>query len=179
MGKWTASNRAMAGTAPWITPTGTERTLDPVAERLPAPLAESQAPWCGYPAAMPFASALRQSLQAAAIDRMVCPDDTADLVLAVSEAFANAIRHGESDPEDMVWVCQEWQPEAVTLRLRYRGAPFPAEPPTLPALDATSGRGRYIMSRLMDRVEYRFQDGWTEVTLARRLQRPERAAVRG
>jgi anti-sigma regulatory factor (Ser/Thr protein kinase) len=134
--------------------------------------------WLGYPATHGFGSVVRQSLQAAAIDRMVCPEDTADLVLATSEAFANAVRHGDSGPGDTVWICQDWRPGEVTLHLRYRGAPFPAEPPHLPAPEATSGRGRYIMSRLMERVAYRFWDGWTEVTLSRPLRRAERTALR-
>lgn len=134
--------------------------------------------WRGYPATPAFSSAVRQAVQSAAIDRMVRPEDTADIVLAISEAFANAVRHGNSGPEDAVWLAQEWRPEEVTIRLRYRGAPFAADSPELPPSDSPRGRGRYLMSRLMDRVEYRFTDGWTEVELARRLHPAGWAAVR-
>lgn len=158
---------------------GVERTLDPVTERFPAWPDEEGQEWRGFPAAPAFASAVRQSIQAAAIDRMVCPEDTADLVLAASEAFANAVRHGDSGPDDAVWLAQCWRPGGVTIRLRYRGAPFAAEAPGLPASDAGSGRGRYIMDRLMDQVEYRFADGWTDLTLTRRLRRAEQAAAPG
>jgi anti-sigma regulatory factor (Ser/Thr protein kinase) len=140
-------------------------------ERLRAP--ESAAEWRGYPATLAFGSAVRQAIQAAAIDRMVCPDDTADIVLAASEAFANAVRHGNSSPGDAVWLCQQWGTEEVTLRLRYRGAPFEADELHFRDADRLQGRGRTIMHRLLDHVEYRFADGWTEVELVRRL-RPAR-----
>lgn len=156
---------------------GLERTLDPVAEPLPAWPEAGEQEWRGFPATPAFASAVRQSIQAAAIDRMVCPEDTADLVLATSEAFANAVRHGACGPEDAVWLAQQWRPDGVTIRLRYRGAPFAAEAPGLPPSAAASGRGRYIMNRLMDQVEYRFAGGWTELTLTHRLRRSERAAA--
>jgi serine/threonine-protein kinase RsbW len=156
-----------------------ERTLDPVTESLPAWPSGGGPEWRGFPAAPAYASAVRQMVQAAAIDRMVSPDDTADIVLATSEAFANAVRHGDCGPEDAVWISQQWRPEAVTLRLRYRGAPFAPDIPDLPSPDATSGRGRVIMNRLLDQVSYQFRDGWTEVTLARRLRRGDPTAVPG
>jgi anti-sigma regulatory factor (Ser/Thr protein kinase) len=164
MGKGTASKIRLETLRRWDDRGGMERTLDPVTESMPAWPTEGGPEWRGFPAAPAYASAVRQMIQAAAIDRMVSPDDTADLILATSEAFANAVR----------------QPDAVTLRLRYRGAPFAVDDaPGLPAPDATSGRGRAIMDRLLDQVEYRFRDGWTEVTLARRLRRAQRTAVPG
>jgi anti-sigma regulatory factor (Ser/Thr protein kinase) len=180
MGKGTASKIRLETLRRWDDRGGMERTLDPVTESMPAWPTEGGPEWRGFPAAPAYASAVRQMIQAAAIDRMVSPDDTADLILATSEAFANAVRHGDCGPEDAVWISQHWRPDAVTLRLRYRGAPFAVDDaPGLPAPDATSGRGRAIMDRLLDQVEYRFRDGWTEVTLARRLRRAQRTAVPG
>lgn len=179
MGKGSASEIRPVGRERWEPYGGAERTLDPVTERFPAWPSEESAEWRGFPAAPAFASAVRRLVQGTAIDRMICPEDTADIVLAASEAFANAVRHGESGPGDAIWICQQWRPGEVTIRLRYRGAPFPVESLELPTPDATSGRGRYIMSRLLDQVEYRFRGGWTEVTLARRLRRAEPVAFPG
>jgi anti-sigma regulatory factor (Ser/Thr protein kinase) len=136
----------------------------------PAP-AEGGAPgWRAFPADLAYGSAVRHAIQGAATERLIPPDDTADLVLAVSEAFNNAVRHGNCRPEDCVWVTARWDPAEVTIELRYRGEPFPAEEPSLPPASSPRGRGRYIMNRLMDAVEYRFDAPWTELRMLRRFR---------
>lgn len=126
--------------------------------------------WRAFPADLAYGSAVRQAIQSAAIDRMVPPDDTADLVLAVSEAFTNAVRHGTCRTGDCVWMAVDWKPSEATIQMRYLGDHFEVEEPALPPESSHRGRGRYIMNRLLDQVEYRFEEPWTELRMLRRFR---------
>lgn len=104
----------------------------------------------------------------------VCGDHRAveDFALAVSEAATNAIRHGTAKSHDSLTASIRATPKAGSVRLDYPGDPFPAEPPRLPGDECTNGRGRYLMYRLADRVEYAFEHGRTRVELRKRWHRP-------
>jgi anti-sigma regulatory factor (Ser/Thr protein kinase) len=152
-----------------------ERTLEPTATWEGWRPRGADAIWRAFPAELAYGSAIRQAIQCAAIDRRISPEDTADLVLAVSEAFTNAVRHGNCRPGDCVWLAIQWLPSAVAIRMRYPGEQFEVHDPVLPPVGSQQGRGRYIMSRLLDSVEYRFEGPWTELRLARRFQQASRA----
>ena len=81
-----------------------------------------------------------------------CDETFADRVrLAAGEALGNAVEHGPGEP-----IAFEWTPTARGGRLRIRdGGRLPAgsiHAATLPAHDATRGRGLYILDALTDRV---------------------------
>jgi serine/threonine-protein kinase RsbW len=96
--------------------------------------------------------------------------------LAVREAVANAIKHGNGgDPEKQVECEVRLDGEEVVVTVRDEGKGFdPAAvaDPLLPEnLLRPGGRGIFYMKSLMDRVEYRFDSrhGGTEVVLRKRI----------
>jgi anti-sigma regulatory factor (Ser/Thr protein kinase) len=91
-----------------------------------------------------------------------------DFILAVSEAFSNAVRHGTGEDGSRVEAEIRMSVASCQVTLHYPGEPFPLKPPKLPNGAATNGRGRYLMSVLADAVEYEFGDGMTRVTLVKR-----------
>ena len=105
--------------------------------------------------------------------------DTADLVLAVSEAFNNAIRHGTSRAIDPIEFIVEIAEGTATVELRYLGEPFAAGNPELPAAHSSNGRGRYIMAMLLDEVDYRFDAPWTRLRLVKRYRTFPKPTIRG
>jgi anti-sigma regulatory factor (Ser/Thr protein kinase) len=98
------------------------------------------------------------------------PEEAADMVLAASEAFNNAICHGSNGSTDPLWVGIESVGMEIVVTLAYRGASFPLVPPSLPKADQSHGRGRYLMEQLTDCVSYTFEQGETYVELRKRLR---------
>jgi anti-sigma regulatory factor (Ser/Thr protein kinase) len=74
-----------------------------------------------------------------------------DLMLATSEAVANAVQHGAALPNDRILLtttrCARGLRVEVCNRGTFNGAPKPA------ALKATSGRGIQIIAAVVDRLE--------------------------
>ena len=93
--------------------------------------------------------------------------------IAVREAVANAIKHGNrQSPDKEVEVEVALDPGEVVIRVRDHGEGFdpasvrdPLDPSNLLRPD---GRGIFYMKSFMDAVEYSFSDG-TVVTLRKRL----------
>jgi anti-sigma regulatory factor (Ser/Thr protein kinase) len=110
---------------------------------------------------------LRQSIKLLGGSFAAQPDAVDDLMLAVTEAFSNAIRHGTVTPERGIDVAIACSAEDCRVTLQYPGDPFPVLPPQLPDDSSTTGRGRYLMSVLCDRVEYEFEAGLTRVSLTK------------
>lgn len=98
----------------------------------------------------------------------VADEASSDFLLAISEAFSNAIRYGTTPAEESVRVRVEISRLEARLWLEYRGEPFPQDPPRLPAADSTGGRGRYLIARLTDEAEYQFANGKTRLKLVKR-----------
>jgi serine/threonine-protein kinase RsbW len=108
--------------------------------------------------------------------RLSCDDDTRYWVgIAVREAVANAIKHGNhQDPEKKVEIDLRVEGEDLVISVLDEGNGFdpdrvanPLEPENLLKPD---GRGIFYMGKFMDGVEYRFRDGGgTEVTLRKRI----------
>jgi anti-sigma regulatory factor (Ser/Thr protein kinase) len=117
------------------------------------------------PSAASSAYLLRRELVELCARQAVDAEEAADFVLAVSEAFSNALKHGQLSPDDRIEVGLWVSGRAARVRLEYAGQPFEPGPATLPASSSTGGRGRFLMKELADRVEYRFDRGRTTVEL--------------
>lgn len=97
-------------------------------------------------------------------------EGTWDLMLATSEAFANAVQHGEAWPNECILLVTE--PCARGLRVevsdcgRFDSTLDPAP------LDATYGRGIGIIAAIVDRLEVRNGDGQTVVCFERHASEP-------
>lgn len=132
--------------------------------------------WLGesfrVPADLAYGTLVRRQIQGMATEQSMSPDDTADLVLATSEAFNNAVRHGTSRPFDTIECEVQFSDGTATVELRYLGESFAASTPELPPSGSPNGRGRYIMAMLLDDVQYRFESPWTTVRLAKHYRRP-------
>jgi len=108
--------------------------------------------------------------------RLACDDDTRYWVgIAVREAVANAIKHGNHlDPVKKVEIDLRVEGEDLVVSVLDEGNGFdpgsvadPLQPENLLKPD---GRGIFYMGKFMDGVEYRFREGGgTEVTLRKRI----------
>ena len=111
-----------------------------------------------------------------ALERAGFQDDDRHWVdLAVREAVANAIRHGNrEDPGKRVDVDVSLTPEELVIRVLDRGEGFEprkVEDPRSPEnLLNPNGRGIFYMENFMDDIEYSFRPGGgTVVTLKKSL----------
>ncbi|HEX5760833.1 MAG TPA: ATP-binding protein [Thermoanaerobaculia bacterium] len=119
-----------------------------------------------------------------ALEGMGIDDDTRHWVgLAVREAVANAIKHGNrQDPGKQVEVDWAVEGSELIVRVRDEGEGFDAarlDNPLAPEnLLKPNGRGIFYMKSFMDRIDYGSgPDGGTEVTLRKRMAgRPAEAS---
>jgi serine/threonine-protein kinase RsbW len=112
-----------------------------------------------------------------ALRRLDLDEDTSHSIgLAVREAVANAIKHGNlGDPDKRVEVALETTGEEVVVRVEDEGAgfdPLAVDDPLAPEnLLRPSGRGIFYIERFMDGVEWaRNEGGGTVVTLRKRVE---------
>jgi anti-sigma regulatory factor (Ser/Thr protein kinase) len=121
------------------------------------------------PVELAHGSVLRQKLRGL-LETTEFPEDAVDdIILAVGEAFANAVAHGSGSRYEQVAVSVWARRRTVAIELRYPGEPFDAIRPVEPDLDQLTGRGRYLMYALMDTVQYHFPEGETVVRLEKQL----------
>lgn len=115
----------------------------------------------------------------AAVKGMPCAPEEIDAVeLALREALANAILHGnQSDPTKNVIVacfCECEGPGGLLLVVRDEGLGFdPAkvpDPTAAQAIYSAHGRGIFLMRQLMDDVQYR--NSGSEVELRKHREPP-------
>jgi anti-sigma regulatory factor (Ser/Thr protein kinase) len=101
------------------------------------------------PADPTSAALARRAIREAALEAGLDETETADVVLATSEAVANAIEHGSPCSGDMIRLRVRLAGRALTVEVRDCGS-FPA-----PAKrdDYDRGRGLPIIGMLSDRVE--------------------------
>lgn len=124
---------------------------------------------------------VRRCVSAWAAEAGLAEADARRLQLAVDETIANAIEHGMSDPEHgHVVVRATPGPGRLVVAIRHRGVRFdPVAAPTPAPADvlrwrAPHGYGLHLIRRLVDEVDYRFedgpdgQDGTNEVRLTKR-----------
>jgi serine/threonine-protein kinase RsbW len=101
-----------------------------------------------------------------------CCDDTRNIDLALREALANAIVHGNrSNPDKAVRICVAVQPDCgILIIVKDTGMGF--DPSQLPNpvvgqnLLAEHGRGIFLVNQLMDDVRFTF-DGGTSIHMRR------------
>lgn len=99
-------------------------------------------------------------------------DEKDSLAIAVTEAVNNAIIHGnKKDAKKTVTVKFEFEEKKLTVRIKDQGEGFTPEnvsDPLAPEnLLKESGRGIFILSSLMDDVQYEFHDDGTEIVLVK------------
>ena len=101
-----------------------------------------------------------------------CCDDTRNIDLALREALANAIVHGNrSNPDKAVRICVAVQPDCgILIIVKDTGIGFgPSQLPNPVVgqnLLAEHGRGIFLVNQLMDDVRFTF-DGGTSIHMRR------------
>jgi serine/threonine-protein kinase RsbW len=103
----------------------------------------------------------REMASEAAADAGLDPDRTWDLMLATSEAFANAVQHGVPWPNQCIHLATEPCPQGVRVEVTDCGTFDSQLEPA--SLDATSGRGIQIIAAIVDRLEVQNGNGRTLV----------------
>jgi serine/threonine-protein kinase RsbW len=109
------------------------------------------------------------------------PDSSQTIQMALHEALVNAIVHGNDEDETRrVGVELAARADGVAVRVRDEGRGFDPtrvpDPLTAEGLCRPSGRGVFLMRRLMDEVAFRqLPDGGMEVTMWKRLSACEEA----
>lgn len=96
------------------------------------------------------------------------PEAVADVELAFGEAFSNAVKYGENGSKVSVRI-EPISNRGLALEMAYPGASFDTTV-TLPKDkgDAKGGFGRYIITQVMDSLEYSFDSGCTRVRMTKR-----------
>lgn len=113
------------------------------------------------PAEAASSAAARSLVSEAAADAGLDGQRTWDLMLATSEAFANAVQHGKPWPNECILLRAERCTQGVRVEVTDCGS-FDSE--LVPAgLDDTGGRGIQIIAAIVDRLEVQNGNGRTLV----------------
>ena len=124
-----------------------------------------------FPARPDILSDARRMVEGCASQTHLSKEQTEDLLTAVDEAAANAIRHGspkEGPNARLRIICQHTE-NWLEVRVRDFGTGFAVpEVPTMPAPDAMGGRGLPLMVALADSVAIASSPEGTTVTLIKR-----------
>jgi serine/threonine-protein kinase RsbW len=105
--------------------------------------------------------------------------------LAVREAIANAIKHGNRlEPDKRVEIDLELGPEELVVRVRDQGEGFDPGDLNDPLAPENrlrpNGRGIFYMQKFMDQIDYDFRPGeGTQVTLRKHLSGGAEEGVAG
>jgi serine/threonine-protein kinase RsbW len=126
------------------------------------------------PATPAGARAARSIVREAAAEAGLEGDSAWDLMLAATEAVANAVQHGKAWPNDCILFVTEPCPRGLWVEVCDLGTFYTALEPA--PLDATCGRGMQIIAALVDRLEVRSRDGRTLVGFEKHRARPPRQA---
>ncbi len=134
-------------------------------------MAVSTQSWVKFvvPVELAHGSLLRQKIRGLLETAQFPEDAVEDVVLAVGEAFANAVAHGSGSRFEQVGISVWARPRGFAIELRYPGEPFDPVLPVEPDLDQLTGRGRFLMYALMDAVHYDFPPGETVVRLEKQF----------
>jgi serine/threonine-protein kinase RsbW len=104
------------------------------------------------------------------------PDDAHWVGIAVREAVANAVKHGNrQDPDKKVELDFGVEGDELVIQVLDEGGGFDPggvdDPLEAKNVLKPSGRGIFYMKKFMDDIEYSFRpDGGTVVTLRKRLE---------
>ena len=101
------------------------------------------------------------------------PADVRDLEIALREALANAIIHGNhEDPRKHAHITCRCEPDEVSIAVRDEGQGFDinkvADPTAPENIGSVHGRGIYLMKALMDEV--RFEAGGAVVQMRKSVK---------
>lgn len=104
--------------------------------------------------------------------------------MAVREAVANAIKHGNRlDAKKKVSATFDVTEAKLAIRIRDEGSGFDpssvGDPLNPQNLMKTSGRGIFYMRTFMDSIDYRFEPGGTELTMTKNLSSSKSEAAPG
>jgi serine/threonine-protein kinase RsbW len=113
------------------------------------------------PAEPASGGAARSIVSHAAADAGLDGERTWDLMVATSEAFANAVQHGKPWPNQCIHLRTELCEYGVRVEVTDCGTFDSQLEPA--ALDATSGRGIQIIAAIVDRLEVQNGNGRTLV----------------
>lgn len=116
---------------------------------------------------------VRRMVEQAAAQTKLGKEPIEDLLTAVDEAAANAIRHGSpaTGPNALLRITCLNTPDSVEVKVRDFGTGFSVpESPVMPAPDAMGGRGLPLMVALADSVAIESTPRGTTVTLIKRVQ---------
>jgi serine/threonine-protein kinase RsbW len=108
------------------------------------------------------------------------PDDSHWIGIAVREAVANAVKHGNrQDPDKRVEVDLGVEGDSLVIQVLDEGGGFNPEEVGDPRAPENvlkpSGRGIFYMQNFMDEIEYSFRpDGGTMVTMRKHLNSTKR-----
>lgn len=93
-----------------------------------------------------------------------------DVKLAVGEAVSNAIRHGAICDGSIEVKCSRTD-DLLSVNLRYPSTQFDPDsvPPPTYSSAPEGGMGIYFMRLVMDQVNYEFTDGFTSLTMHKKL----------
>jgi anti-sigma regulatory factor (Ser/Thr protein kinase) len=110
-------------------------------------------------------SRARAIVTEAAVGAGLSAEGTHDLILATSEAVANAVQHGEAWPNDCILLVTERSASGLRVEVADCGQFDSALEPA--PLEATGGRGIAIIAAVVDRLEVRNGDGQTVICFER------------
>ena len=99
-------------------------------------------------------------------------EEAFDIKLVLEEALTNAIKHGNQfDPKRAVTVCVSLLDDYLTISVKDEGAGFDADkipdPTREDKLMKTSGRGVFLIKKIMDEV--RFVNGGREICMVKKF----------
>ena len=117
------------------------------------------------PAVPASARVARSLVREAAAEVGLSGDRAWDLMLATSEAFANAIQHGRAWANECILLTTEPCARGLRVEVTDCGVFDSALEPT--PIDATSGRGIPIIAAVVDRLEVKNGNGRTLVRFER------------
>ncbi len=113
---------------------------------------------------------MRRTLRDYLAEQDVAAGVAYQVVLAADEAFANAVTHAGSD--DVIRVSARVSEDETSVEVQDAGGGFtPAEsdPQSVPDVYRPSGRGVFLIARLMDEVSVESGRSGTTVRMVRRL----------
>jgi serine/threonine-protein kinase RsbW len=113
------------------------------------------------PAAPASAGAARLIVREAATEAGLDGGRAWDLMLATSEAVANAILHGKAWPDHSILLTTEPFARGLRVEVSDCGVFDSASPPA--SVEAESGRGIPIIAAVVDRLEVQNENGGTLV----------------
>jgi anti-sigma regulatory factor (Ser/Thr protein kinase) len=124
-----------------------------------------------YPSRGGSAAQMRRALRGYLTERALDAGVVYDVVLAADEAFINAVSHAGA-ADGVIRVTAYVSGGEAAVEIRDGGAGFKLRPPgpqPLPDVSRASGRGVFLIERLMDEVSVRSGRRGTTVRMVRRL----------